>query len=258
MFLQSYTVPVVLYDCEIEKGKLTSNIKKVIGSSFYASKDGWILTASHVIKKCNEEIKQKQDMKIGFVVKGEEGSNQQSYISPLENYEFAPDPYDICICKIGSHIRDDFFFYRPDVEVAMFQKVATFGYPLNALHNENDIFQVNIRGQKGIVQRIIQENQLTYSNPISYELDFLISGGSSGSPLFIPNKKDGTLDLIGVCVGSYQSEETDFEHVEIESNGNTFKEKKMKITQFGIAEDLLSLADWHIDIASKNLIDIIK
>ncbi|GJM02924.1 MAG: hypothetical protein DHS20C08_14250 [Rhodomicrobium sp.] len=236
MFLQSWVMPVVLY--KIENGGAT--ITEVAGTAFFINKTGNFLTAKHVIKYAEHKSSEK-DYKIGLVVKGEDGTNKQSFIAEILQTEHAPEPYDISIGFINYNLSQLPLKFK-DKEVHVWQRIAAYGYPLNAhSYDELSKLRINMRALKGIVQRVLDKNDVSFSPAPSYETSFLIGEGMSGAPLFI---HEGEFDnVIGVCVGCSRSEKTD-EVVEVERDGKTYRESKMQITEFGIANDLISLHDW--------------
>lgn len=124
----------------------------------------------------------------------------------------------------------------------VWQRVATYGYPLNAISGDPNALRINIRAHKGIVQRILAPNDLPIgSSPAGYELNFLIGTGMSGSPLFIYAGETDT--LVGICVGCSRTEEID-EVNEVKEGRSVYREIKLKISEFGIAQDLISLHQW--------------
>lgn len=238
MYLQSYIVSVVLYEHK-EQGV---NVLEVIGTGFFINTEGYFLTAAHVISAAHKKAKEKK-LQIGIVVKGENGKSPKSYISPLLTTENAPAPYDIALGHIDYKLEAQCLlltFKQMDIEV--WQRVATCGYPLNAISGDPANIKINLRAHKGIVQRILAPGDVAIvDNPAAYELSFLIGTGISGSPLFIANNPKDI--VIGVCVASSRSEEVD-EIVEISEEGKTYRETKMSITEFGIAHDVMSLWEW--------------
>lgn len=52
------------------------------------------------------------------------------------------------------------------------------------------------------------------------------------------------LHLIGVCIGTTEAETVAFSHTEVIDGTTRFSEKTSKIELYGLANDLLPLADW--------------
>ena len=81
----------------------------------------------------------------------------------------------------------------------------------------------------------------------------------SGSPLVLRHDSNLVLGdednqeaappflLIGVCTGNQPAELVDFAYETVEEDGSRFKEKKIRIEEYGIAHDLWSLRQWAPD-----------
>jgi len=67
--------------------------------------------------------------------------------------------------------------------------------------------------------------------------------GLSGSPLFVPGAQNGI--AIGVCVGVNRGETTEYMFEEINANGETLREKRVRIEEYGLAHDLRPLLSWR-------------
>lgn len=135
-------------------------------------------------------------------------------------------------------------FCLQEREVEVWQDVATYGYPLNALsHDPEELLSLNLRCHKGYIQRLLRSGE-TYlgNNPASFELSFMLSRGLSGAPLFIHQQPKDI--VIGVCVGSVKSETVEHEFLEVDDAGKSYSEKKVSVEQYGLAHDLLPLYQW--------------
>ena len=53
------------------------------------------------------------------------------------------------------------------------------------------------------------------------------------------------LHLLGICVGTTEAETVTFAHSEVINGNITFSEKTSKVELYGLAHDLLPLADWR-------------
>src|SRR5204863_1794865 len=79
-------------------------------------------------------------------------------------------------------------------------------------------------------------------HPDCFELNFAITNGLSGSPLFVHK---GTYDaVIGVCIGSHESRVVSYENVSFKEGTEQFREKIVRVEEFGIAHDVRPLLDW--------------
>jgi len=236
MFLQSYVVPVCLYSSSQD----TADIKELIGSAFFINKNGCFMTAQHIIEAAEDRAKQK-GYEIGIVVKSVSGTSSKSSIAPILLIEKAPEPYDVAIGTVNYSCKTLLKFQNRDVEV--WQDVATYGYPLDAVSGNPSSLNLNIRCHKGYIQRLTKPEDIPFGeNPTGFELSFLLSKGLSGAPLFI---HDGSHEIvIGVCVGSMRSETIEDQYTKVNDNGEIFTETRLSINQFGLAQNILPILDW--------------
>ena len=51
-------------------------------------------------------------------------------------------------------------------------------------------------------------------------------------------------ELIGVCVGSYSAEVTDYQSTHVHEDGKVFEERSVKLEQIGIAVAIFPLLKW--------------
>jgi len=242
MFLQSYVVPVCLYDIKNDVAVLKSHY----GTAFFINSSGIFLTAQHVLNSAYIDAKNK-NLNVGLVVKDDNGKNIKSVIVDIKDKEYAPAPFDVAV-GVTSYKCDSYLTFK-EQDVSVWQDVATMGYPLNAVSGEPDALMFNLRVHKGYIQRVLPPGTLRLANnPESFELSFLLCKGLSGAPIFIHSgEKDF---VIGVCVGSARTETLENEFSEIQENGDVYKEKIMKIEEFGIANDIRPLLSWKPSILS--------
>ena len=120
--------------------------------------------------------------------------------------------------------------------------MATFGYPINAITPVLDSLHLNIRCHKGHIQRLTNPDDIPFGkHPSGFELNFLLSKGLSGSPLFVPK---GPRDfVVGVCVSSIRSETIEDQYEEINEDGQIYRESKLSINEYGFAHDIRPLFD---------------
>lgn len=237
MFLQTYVVPACLY---IEDGG-AATLKELIGSVFFINNEGIFLTAKHVMEGGISKAREK-NMKFGLCVKADHGKSLQSLIAEIINNESANNPFDISIGRVN-HGCETLLTLSP-INIEVWQDVAAYGYPLITLNISPSDFQINMRCHKGYIQRIIKPGDIHIGdNPDAFETSFLLGKGLSGSPLFVHRQPKDI--VIGVCVGSIRTEIIDYEHVEVDENGNKYKESRLKIEEFGIAHDIRPLHNWR-------------
>jgi len=89
---------------------------------------------------------------------------------------------------------------------------------------EADQFRSYVRHLRGhMVRRLLAGRLLMEAHPEAFELSFPIPRGISGAPLFVA--RNGVWTGIGVCVGNQPAEVLDFEHSEVDENGQEIIEK---------------------------------
>lgn len=237
MFLQSYVTPICLY--EVLNGSAV--IRELIGTSFIVGSRGLLVSARHVFESARTNSLSK-GLQVGIVAKANNGTDAASEIVPINDYEFAPAPYDIGVALTGYKCQSP--LRLTPLDVTEWAEIATLGYPLQAVSGPSEGLNLNLRCHRGYIQRRIRPGDLKIGNhPESFELNFLIGTGVSGAPLFVHK---GNVDVvIGVCVGSIRTEVIEDEFIEVQDDGTKYKELKLKIEQFGIAHEIRLLLDWR-------------
>lgn len=249
MYLQSYVVAV----CSFERIGGLAELRALHGTAFFIGKSGLFLTARHVHEQALECSK-KMGWEVGLAVKGDNGSSEKDEVAVIISFEYAPSPYDVAL---GTAC------YKPDsplsldpIAVTVWQEIATIGYPTSASVKEGKAFWMNLRGQRGYVQRTTLARDMPIGDhPPGIELSFLIGPGMSGSPIFTTQGES----VIGVGVGAYRSEQIEDSIEEIDSNGEKYRELRLRIEQHGFAHALDGLLDWHPSMLNgKSLLDASK
>jgi hypothetical protein len=236
LFLQSYVVPICTFS-SVAKGVIIHDLQ---GTGFFINGSGLMLTAGHVLADA-EEAAAKTKRSVGVVVKGDQGKSPNSFIVQIDAAEHAPKPHDVAILQ--TKYTGPTQLTLGSKRVTTWQNVATFGYPLNAVSGSPEALRLNVRGHAGYVQRVLKPDDHPFPpNPTAYEISFLTSRGLSGAPLFITQQPIGL--VIGVCVGSVRSELIDDQRVEVQADGKTYRETRLRIEEYGVAHDILSLHDW--------------
>lgn len=238
LYLQSYVVPVCLF---IDEDGV-ANLRKLIGTAFFIGRGGFYLTARHVLEQAFSEA-ERDGREVCLVVKNEHGRSDENRVLKIDKYEFAPEPYDVAVGWVGYHP-------EPPLKVQPFhasvwQDVGALGYPEAASVMEGEALWMNVRGYRGYVQRpTIPRDMKLGNHPNGYELSFLLGPGSSGGPVFtVPDEI-----LIGIGVGSYKSEHVEDEFTEVDDDGREYRERRVRIEQFGFAHEIAGLLDWRPDV----------
>ena len=140
---------------------------------------------------------------------------------------------NIVIGRVAAKSRS-WFAVREEIRAAGWRDVATLGYPETAFNTAAHNFNIHARMLKGYIQRFVDagEIELIAPHPDCYELSFAVTSGMSGAPLFSPN--GDRQELLGVCVGSYSAEVTEYRSTLVEDDGRRLEERGVKVG-----------ADWH-------------
>lgn len=238
MYLSSYVTPVCLF---IRDGEI-ADLQKLIGTAFFIGCGGYFLTARHVLEQALAAANE-SGQEVCLVVKGQNGRSEESRVVQLERHEFAPQPYDIAAGWIPYHPRSPLKI-QP-FEASVWTDVAALGYPESASVMDGGALWMNIRGYRGHIQRpTIPRDMRIGNHPNGFELSFLLGPGSSGGPVFTTRDEV----VIGVAVASFSSQHIEDEFTEIDHQGNEYREKRVRIEQFGFAHDITGLLGWRADI----------
>ena len=235
--LQDYVTPICSADMSAGKAEL----RRLLGTAFFINDNGLFLTARHVLEGTVKASNCRH--LFGMIVKSQ-AEQATSQFAIIQKWEPAPEPYDIAIGKVNFGSRSWFsvphdFMRNPWVDI------ATLGYPETALNTAEGNFMIHVRALKGYVQRFVRKDEieLIRPHPDCYELSFPITTGMSGAPLFLEHSIDRQ-ELIGVCVGSYSSEVTDYQSRRVCEDGKVSEERSVKLEQIGIAVAIFPLLNW--------------
>ncbi len=234
--LQDYVVPI----CSAEASDGKATLIRLLGTAFFIDGAGTFLTASHVLEKLPRAS---PSLRHGLVAKSAD-VRRSNVFAPLRNWESAPKPHDIAIGKIEFPSRSWFSIPRKSFQ-SPWKDVATIGYPEAALNTDADSFNIHYRTLKGYIQRFVEAGEIApiRPHPDCYELSFQITAGMSGAPLFTSD--NNAQQLIGVCVGSHDSEIATYRSTVVEEDGHTLEEKSVKVEQIGIAQSIIPLLGWR-------------
>lgn len=231
--LEDMIVPVCKYRIE----KNNAIIERSIGTAFFINSQGVFLTAGHVVKAIPNQT-------TGLCIKHK--TTLKNIMSPIVNIEYASDNVDVAIGKIEYETHH--WFELEEFNPTYWLNVATLGYPETAFNVNPADYYINLRAHKGYIQRIIAPNELSYLGPHKtlLELNFAIPCGLSGAPLFKVNGSKNI--LLGVCIGSHTSEIVDYEYNSHIDDQSTHSERKVKVEQYGIAQDISEILEWKPDL----------
>ncbi len=235
--LQDFIVPICRADILPHKARLT----RLEGTAFFINDRGVFLTAGHVIRSI-QATSNETHIGYGVNVKANDSAGTNAFVRLVE-FEHAPSPFDVAIGKVDFISRSWFSVYS-GAKIEGWKDVATLGYPQSALDPDPERFRIHLRSLKGHVQRAIGADELPAHrpHPDCFELNFAITNGLSGAPLFITRRD--VQELIAICVYSVDSEVVIDSLTEIHDDGSRFEERRSRVEQYGIAHSLLPLMDW--------------
>jgi len=234
-YLETYIVPV----CRFETVSGTARIRDFFGTAFFVGAGGVFLTASHVISDATHATQENGGF-MGLCVRPPGG--EANVTCPIKSIEAAAAPYDVSVGTIEATFPTDLVL--GGIPASVWLEVASYGYPSTAQNRSNDEFWMYGRGFRGYIHREVRSGQLSGSpHPDAFETSFSMPQGLSGSPLFVPGAQNGI--AIGVCVGVNRGETTEYMFEEINANGETLREKRVRIEEYGLAHDLRPLLSWR-------------
>lgn len=236
LVLQDFVIPICSYEQRDSQAYLTN----FYGTAFFIDEAGRYITARHVLEACSKL----PHLLFGLVIKNSNDA-ERSMIVPIGSTENAPDPWDIAIGSTNISSKT-LFRWNEGADAASWQDVATFGYPVSALRRDLNRFDVHLRTMKGYVLRRLDGHEYgpCGGQAPALELSFAVPAGLSGSPLFLPEGGE-KCSLLGVCVSSHESETQEHLYEEIKEDGGVFRERRLRVEQFGIAHSLAPLGDWR-------------
>jgi hypothetical protein len=239
------------------------------GTAFFINGDGVFLTAGHVIENARYAAQGGGKIRLFVRIADSEAGAWHEILSP----ELAPSPFDVAIGKVSAASQS--FVRLADTSArGLLCDVWAFGYPESAhARDSSGRLRLGLRALKGYIVRGLMGDELAVPSAPGFELNFPIPSAMSGAPLvlqrpatpvehalmaapgmmpkigmgfvdmrFIPKP---ALHLIGVCVGTTQAETVASSHSEVIDGNTKFIEKTSKIELYGLAHDLLPLADWR-------------
>lgn len=236
MFLQSDLLRIV-WAKQQDSG--VPELKVVHGTAFLLGEKGVFLTARHVLKAATRPNLNGMRPSIFALA-----PDESKVLAEITDIEDAPTGQDIAIGR--SDFRLDSLYRLHSERRTVWTGVLSAGYPEDAFVREGGSLKTPIRAFNGIIQRLIFPGDLHLApKTLGFELSFSPSPGMSGAPLCISGvSRSSHLEVVGVCVGSFRSEQVEDEYTEVNNDGSRYTERRVRITQFGLAESIYPLLDW--------------
>jgi trypsin-like peptidase len=238
--LEDSIVPVVRVGHH-NGGKL---IERFHGTAFFIDTKGTFVTASHVLANADADAGAHGGT-IALVCR-DPTRPELRFAKTIVARSFATQPNDVAVGKVNWTTKAAFELVPPDAKLWVWQEVWTAGYPESARVMIGDLHRFEPRGYYGyILRRLPRGKLLVVEHPDAFELSFPVVAGMSGAPLFLRNINSDLFVLVGVCRGSHPSEIVDYVSETVIEEGKTLQEKRIKVEEYGIADDIRPLADWH-------------
>jgi hypothetical protein len=247
-YLSEYIFPIV--KVKNENGEKT--IIKFHGTGFFIGTNGYFLSARHVVSV--EDINSlNQEEEIGIYVRPpQEFFTGTLVFYPIMYIENEPNNLDASISKINANPNKGLTINNGS-EVYGWTDLYTFGYPDSIVTNYIETeykFNFTPIYLKGYVVKKLKKGERIgpILAPPGYCISYPIPLGISGSPVFTIDNNTVS-SLVGLCLGSYDSSTSVWENSEFESPTKFFKEKVVKVVEYGIVLSIIALKNWKVKIA---------
>ena len=193
---------------QLTGGKI--GIGNILGTGFIIREDGFFVTASHVIKRINEQIEKLRSTngKFGLGAGLLELNKEKISIHPIwigerwfidlggESYQGATD-FDVAVGRFVGLFKIPFLKIKKPQKLDLLSEIIMCGYPGGAttfnLKKEFGGVRTSPLVQFGRISSLMPGDSTT--KPVGIQTDIVGTGGSSGSP--IVDSKDG--EVIGVA-----------------------------------------------------------
>jgi hypothetical protein len=197
---------------------------------------GTFLSARHVIVAGEVDVRDHSGF-LGLCPRNESGN----VASRILHRDLAIEPWDVCIGQVNFNCETPLTL--KDVQVNVCRDVAAYGYPITAQNVSADQFWMYGRGFKGYIHREVKSHHFPdATHPDSFETSFAMPHGLSGSPLIVHDQHCEI--VVGVCAGANRGETIDFMLEEVNDKGEIFREKTVRVEEYGIAHDIRPLFGW--------------
>ena len=202
--------------CIAKKG--AADLDRFAGSAFAIDNKGHIVTCKHIIENVqSDELIIAKDLK----------SNQFHELTAIRTHP----KYDFCLSKIDAIKKN--ISPVPYRKFGMGLEIAAFGFTYNGKFEGR--IKVDQRCLKGnIVLLAEHEHIFDKRSPSVIETSFPSIEGFSGGPLFTGECKY----LIGMMYGNRESRIEAHSFIEIDKNGEKYKEVHNRIVELGLAHSV--------------------
>lgn len=234
-YLETYIVPV----CRFDQSSGTALIRGFFGTAFFVGNGGVFLTARHVLDDASHAVEEQGGF-LGLCVRPPGAAGNVA--CAITSMEAAASPYDVAVGTVEARFPSNLTL--GDVPANVWREVVSYGYPSTAQNRSNEELWMYGRGFRGYVHREVRSGQLPGNpHPDAFETSFSMPQGLSGGPLFVPGSTNDV--AIGVCVGVNRGETTEYMFEEVQANGSTLTERRVRVEEYGLAHDLRPLLTWR-------------
>jgi hypothetical protein len=260
---------VAIASARIKKG---AHFPHIIGTGFFIHEDGVIVTNKHVIDQIrslqtepeqlvSDLIKvlyfEKTPTSMRVAVLGVFSVAEITRTLPEGSVHYGPDSPDIglIVLRDVSHC-PAVKFYEGEVEEGASLAVAGFPMGERALSAPGWLHQIGPTLQTGTVASLLP---FACEKPHGYLIDVVIQGGSSGSPLFVPNTGEVVGIMYGGLVDYYESQSAGTFYqvptsLSLAVPARYLMEVKKKIESDGLPKrNTVPLADWLKSMESQKV-----
>lgn len=235
-----YVFPI----CELYLNEANNKfkIKHFHGTGFFIGSEGYFLSAKHVINTIHFENSSSKAV-FGAILQDVKDNKLNRFTKKIMQIEEHPE-YDIIVGRI-EHTPPSFFSSN-NQDAYGWEDVHCFGYPENLSKNNEQLYTFGAQFIKGYIMRRISGEDIPLLNiPPSYELNFPIPKGVSGSPVF---RIGPVKSLLGIALSSHDSVLAQYETTEVVDGNEKYSEKVVQVTQFGIAARVHEISSWKPSI----------
>lgn len=235
-----YVFPI----CELYPNEANNKfkIRHFHGSGFFIGTEGYFLSAKHLIN--NEDFKTADSKTVfGAILQDVQDNRLNRFTKNIMQIEEHPE-YDVVIGKID-HTPPG-FFSSDNQDAYGWEDVHCFGYPENLNKNHEQLYTFGSQFLKGYIMRRVSQDDIPLLNiPPSYELNFPIPKGVSGSPIF---RIGQVKSLLGIALSSHDSVLARYESTDVVNGNEKYSEKIVQVTQLGIAARVHEIRAWKPSI----------
>ena len=239
--MREFVFPICIFD--ITKNN-KSKITHFCGTGFSIGTEGYFLTANHVLKQ-NDLTNCNDNNYIGGIIHVTKNGKSNLEARKILKVEHSKE-WDISLGIIDYMPKP--FFSLSKEQAYGWDDIAIFGFP-HSVKNSCLEIKWDLQGKflKGYITRRLEFNDLpnNLAIPFSYEINFPIPLGMSGSPVFSFGLKH---PLVGIALSSIDTEISQYEYSERQEGSKIFSESVKKLEQVGIVARLSTLFNWKPSI----------